>query len=66
MGPYDTFAGIKEKGFYSSTLVHICLQSSRNSSTDIYFGLVTQINSSTLVYIPLWLVYVSLHLFTLI
>ena len=46
MGPRVAFSGIKEKFFDSSTVVYICLHSSSNSST--------------LVYIHLWLAYTRL------
>ena len=32
MGPHVTFSGIKERIFYSSALVYICLHSSSDSS----------------------------------
>ena len=70
MGPFVTFSGIKEKFFDLSTFVYICLQSSSDSCRLVYFVLVTRLHSSsdssTIVYIRLWLVYIRLHLSTLV
>ena len=47
MGPFATFSEMKEKFFDSSTLVYICLHLASDSST--------------FVYIRLWLVCIRLH-----
>ena len=60
MGPRVTFSGIKETFFDSSTLIYICLHSSKFVKWLVYSRLVTRLHPSTFIYDSSTFVYTCL------